>query len=311
MNGNKPRIVFFGNHKIGVSTLAEVHKHYDVVAVVTNPDKEQGRGRKILPTDIKLAAIELAIPIIEPINLKDIALYESLKQLDADIFLVFAFKILPSELLSIPKVGSFNIHPSLLPKYRGAAPINYTILNGDKEAGISTFLMEEKIDAGGILLQDKFALSPDLTAGELTEIMSHKAPEIAIRTIELLLTGKYELIKQNLEDVTKAPKLHKENCELDFNKPAEIVKNFINGVSPEPGAWKIWDGKIVKFLKSRVHSDKSGGIPGEYKIHEKQFIINCDPGKIEILQIQPESKRAMPIEDFINGFRGPKKGMVE
>lgn len=311
MINNNPRIIFFGNHKIGVPTLQEIHKKYGVIAVVTNPDKEQGRGRKMLPTEIKLAALELGIPVIEPVNLRDATFYKTLKQLQADIFLVFAFKILPSELLTIPKIGSFNIHPSLLPKYRGAAPINHTIINGDKETGISTFLMEEKVDAGGILLQEKFHLPLDITAGELTDIVSQKAPEIAIKTIELLISGNYKIINQDINEASKAPKLFKENCEIDFNKPAISVKNFINGVSPEPGAWKLWDGKIVKFLKASLHSDKSRGIPGEYKIHEKKFIITCNPGEIEIKQLQPESKRAMAIEDFINGFRGPKKGKIE
>ncbi|MBP7214010.1 MAG: methionyl-tRNA formyltransferase [Candidatus Kapabacteria bacterium] len=311
MNDNNLKIIFFGNHKIGIPTLREVYKKCNLVAVVTNPDKEQGRGRKMLPTDIKLAALELEIPIIEPMNLNDIAFYKTLKQLSPDIFLVFAFKILPSHLLSIPRLGSFNIHPSLLPKYRGAAPINHTIINGDKETGISTFLMEEKVDAGGIILQEKFSLPPDITAGELTDIVSQKAPEIAIKTIELLISGNYQLLPQDITQATKAPKIHKENCEIDFNKPACAVKNFINGVSPDPGAWKMWDGKIIKFLKAKLHSDKSRGIPGEYKIHGKQFIISCNPGEIEILQIQPESKRAMSIEDFINGYRGPKKGRIE
>jgi len=311
MTENNTRIIFFGNHKIGIPTLREVHKKYHIIAVVTNPDKEQGRGRKMLPTDIKLAALELNIPVIEPIDLNDIAFYKNLKQLEPDIFLVFAFKILPSQLLSIAKLGSFNIHPSLLPKYRGAAPINYTIINGDKETGITTFLLEGKVDAGGILLQEKFSLPSDITAGELSDIVSQKAPEIAINTIELLTSGNYQLIPQDISQATKAPKIHKENCEIDFNKPAYEVKNFINGVSPEPGAWKMWDGRVFKFLKAKLHSDKSRGIPGEFKIHERQFIISCNPGEIEILQIQPESKRSMPIDDFINGYRGPKKGKIE
>ena len=311
MSESKPRIVFFCNHHIGVQTIEKVHLQYSLIAVVTNPDKEQGRGRKMQPTEIKLKALELGIPVIEPDNLKDIAFYKNLKKLDADIFLVFAFKILPNELLELPKIGSFNIHPSLLPKYRGAAPINHTIINGDKETGISTFLLEEKVDAGGILLQEKFPLPHDITAGELTEIVSYKAPEIALKTIELLISRNFKIIKQDIDEATKAPKIHKENCEIDFNKPAIVVKNFINGVSPEPGAWKIWDGKMVKFLKAIQHSDKSRGIPGDYKIFEKKFIVTCNPGEIEILQIQPESKRSMPIEDFINGFRGYKKGRIE
>lgn len=311
MGESQPRIVFFSNHRIAVPTLEEVFKYYGIIAVVTNPDKEQGRGRKMQPTEIKLKALELGIPVIEPDNLKDITFYKDLKQLNADIFLVFAFKILPNDILSLPKIGSFNIHPSLLPKYRGAAPINHTILNGDKETGISTFLMEEKIDAGGILLQEKFTLPNDITAGELTEIVSHKAPTMAIKTIDLLQSRNFQIIHQNLNDATKAPKIHKENCEIDFNKPAQIVKNFINGVSPDPGAWNVWDGKIVKFLKAIQHSDKARGIPGEYKIFDRKLIITCNPGEIEILQIQPESKRTMNIEDFVNGFRGPKKGKIE
>ncbi|MGB9701405.1 MAG: methionyl-tRNA formyltransferase [Candidatus Kapaibacteriota bacterium] len=304
------KIVFFGTPEIAVPVLVEINKLYQVVAVVTNTDKEQGRGRKIQPSEIKVAAEKLNLKLLQPEDLKSEEFENELRQLDSDIFLVFAYKILPAKLLSIPKYGSFNIHPSLLPKYRGAAPINHTIINGDKETGITTFLMEEKIDAGGILLQEKFTLEDDLTAGDLQNIVMQKAPQIAIETIEKLISGDKSVIPQDPSLVSKAPKIFRENCELNFNNPATKIKNFINGVSPNPGAWKIWNGKNIKFLRAKLAESSMHLEPAKYLITQKKMFIGCADGAIEILEIQPEGKKYMKIIDFINGFKGENEGLI-
>ncbi|OGU58501.1 MAG: methionyl-tRNA formyltransferase [Ignavibacteria bacterium GWF2_33_9] len=306
-----PRIIFFGTPEIAVPVLETVAEKYNVVAVVTNEDKPQGRGKKVTPCEVKIAAEKLNLPILQPDSLKDTEFHNQLRAFEADIFLVFAFKILPSEILAIPFIGSFNIHPSILPKYRGAAPINHTIINGDTETGITTFLLEEKVDAGGILLQDEFTIAADITAGDLYEIVMQKAPAIAIRTIERLAQGNKSIQKQNPDLVSKAPKIFRENCELDFSKTAYDVKNFINGVSPVPGAWKIWGGKNMKFLRAKLPELDISLESGEYLIDNKRFYIGCADRCIEILELQPETKKQMSFKDFLNGYRGEARGKVE
>jgi len=306
-----PKIIFFGTPEIAVPTLQALHNEFGIVAVVTNPDKEQGRGKKLLPCEVKLAAQELHLPTFEPENLQSTEFENQLKKFEPDIFVVFAYKILPSSILSIPSIGSFNIHPSLLPKYRGAAPINHAIINGDKITGITTFLMEEKVDAGGILLQEQFEIPNDATAGDLIEIVKHKAPEIAIRTIKLLLSGSYQVIKQDNSLVTKAPKLFKENCQIDFAKPAEVVKNFINGVSPEPGAWFWWNAQQVKIYRATLNNQILGLKPKEFLVHNKNLIVGCFPGEIKILEIQFPTKKMIKITDFLNGYKGPNNGFFD
>jgi methionyl-tRNA formyltransferase len=305
-----PKIIFFGTPEIAVPVLERVAAEYNVIGVVTNEDKEQGRGRKLLPSEIKVVAEKLGLPILQPADLKAPEFADELAQFEADIFLVFAYKILPAHILSIPKIGSFNIHPSLLPRYRGAAPINHTIINGDTETGITTFLLEEKVDAGGILLQDKFSLQENLTAGDLYEIVMDKAPDIAFRTIRKLASGDKTLLLQDSALVTKAPKIFRENCEIDLTKNAFEVKNFINGVSPVPGAWKIWNGKNVKFLRAQVAELALNIESGEYLIENKKLFLGCSGGAIEILEIQPEGKKLMKIHDFVNGFRGDIRGNI-
>lgn len=311
MNAKIPKIIFFGTPEIAVPVLEAVAKEFEVLAVVTNEDKEQGRGRKLQPSEVKVAAEKIGLPILQPNDLKAAEFAEELRKYDADIFLVFAYKILPAHLLSIPKIGSFNIHPSLLPKYRGAAPINHTIINGDTETGITTFLLEEKVDAGGILLQDKFTLEQDMTAGDLYGIIMQKAPEIAIRTIKRLASGDKSIQPQNPDLVSKAPKIFREDCELDFSKTAVSLKNFINGVSPVPGAWKIWKGKNMKFLRAKAAVGSSKPEAGEFEINAKKIFLGCADGAIEVLELQPEGKKAMTVADFVNGYRGEARGRVE
>lgn len=309
-NQKQPRIVFFGTPEIAVPVLEEIHKQFGVISVVTNPDKEQGRGKKLLPSEVKAKAISLGIPILEPIDLKSEDFYNELKQLNADIFVVFAFKILPNNILELPKLGSFNIHPSLLPKYRGAAPINHSIINGDKITGITSFLMEQKVDSGNILIQEEFPIPEDSTAGDLQKIVMQTAPEIAIKTINLLLSGDYQLLQQDNSLVTKAPKLFKENCQINFNQDAERVKNFINGVSPEPAAWFMWNNLNYKILRARKSPESHTLQAGEYLIQNKKILIGCHNGTIEVLEIQPPTKKVMTAREFINGFKGELSGSL-
>ncbi len=304
------RIIFFGTPEIAVPILEEIHKQYGIIAVVTNPDKEQGRGKKLLPSEVKVKAMSLGISVLEPIDLKSEEFYNELNQLNADIFVVFAFKILPNNILELPKLGSFNIHPSLLPKYRGAAPINHSIINGDKITGITTFLMEQKVDSGNILIQEELPIPEDSTAGDLQKIVMQIAPEIAIKTINLLIRGDFQLLHQDNSLVTKASKLFKENCQIDFNQDAEVVKNFINGVSPEPAAWLMWNNLNYKILRARKSHDNNKLQVGEYLIQNKKILIGCLHSAIEVLEIQPPTKKVMNTKEFINGYKGDIQGYI-
>jgi methionyl-tRNA formyltransferase len=309
-NQVNPRIIFFGTPEIAVPILEEIHKQYGIIAVVTNPDKEQGRGKKLLPSEVKVKAMSLGISVLEPIDLKSEEFYNELNQLNADIFVVFAFKILPNNILELPKLGSFNIHPSLLPKYRGAAPINHSIINGDKITGITTFLMEQKVDSGNILIQEELPIPEDSTAGDLQKIVMQIAPEIAIKTINLLIRGDFQLLHQDNSLVTKASKLFKENCQIDFNQDAEVVKNFINGVSPEPAAWLMWNNLNYKILRARKSHDNNTLQVGEYLIQNKKILIGCLHSAIEVLEIQPPTKKVMNTKEFINGYKGDIQGYI-
>ncbi len=309
-NQVNPRIIFFGTPEIAVPILEEIHKQYGIIAVVTNPDKEQGRGKKLLPSEVKVKAMSLGISVLEPIDLKSEEFYDELNQLNADIFVVFAFKILPNNILELPKLGSFNIHPSLLPKYRGAAPINHSIINGDKITGITTFLMEQKVDSGNILIQEELPIPEDSTAGDLQKIVMQIAPEIAIKTINLLIRGDFQLLHQDNSLVTKASKLFKENCQIDFNQDAEVVKNFINGVSPEPAAWLMWNNLNYKILRARKSHDNNKLQVGEYLIQNKKILIGCLHSAIEVLEIQPPTKKVMNTKEFINGYKGDIQGYI-
>lgn len=305
-----PKIIFMGTPEFSVPTLKALNDEFGVAAVVTVPDKPKGRGRKVKPSPVKKAAEELGINVLQPSSLKDPEFIEQLESYEPDIFCVVAFRILPEEVFSIPKIASFNIHASLLPKYRGAAPINWAIINGEEETGVTSFILEKKVDTGNVIAQKKTAIEENMTVGELHDKLMPLSAELAVETVQKLAEGNYTLKEQSDSEATPAPKIFRKDCEINWNQDAEKVKNFINGMSPIPGAWSNFDNKTTKFLKAEV-SDKINSEAESYLIENDKLKIQTTTKSVKILKIQPEGKKAMKIEDFLKGFRGEKKGKIK
>ena len=242
-------IIFMGTPEFAVPTLEAIHKEFGVRAVVTVPDKPKGRGKKMLPSPVKLKALELGLPVLQPEKLKDESFYKELKQYNPDIMAVVAFRILPESIFEMANIGTFNIHGSLLPKYRGAAPINWAIINGDKESGLTSFLLKKIVDTGDMLLQNPVKIPEGSTAGDLHDMLMPVSAKLAVDTIKLLLDGDYQLMPQDNSKASPAPKIFREQCEINFAQHARDLRNYIHGVSPVPGAWTIWNGKRLKILR--------------------------------------------------------------
>jgi len=270
------------------------------------------------PSAVKIKAIELGLQLLQPENLKDKNFIDTLKSLNPDIIAVFAFKFLPQEVYETAKIAAFNIHTSLLPRFRGAAPINWAIINGESVTGLTSFLLENKIDAGPIILQKKIAIPNNATAGELADIMMAEAPDFAIKTCEILLSNAYKLISQNNDFESPTYKLFKENVAINWNQSAASVVNFINGCSPVPCAWTMWNDKKLQILKAKMQSeeDKQKNIEeilklkyaGDFCIINGKLFVNCNDGIVELIEIKLENKNAVLVKDFVNGYRGNPTG---
>ena len=224
--------------------------NYRVAAIVTAPDKPRGRGQQVSFTPVKQCALKHSLPLLQPESLNDAAFISSLAAFHADLFVVVAFRVLPPQVFSIPAKGAFNLHASLLPKYRGAAPINWAIINGEKESGVTTFFLREKVDTGSIILQARVAIPETMTAGELHDTLSEVGAEIVLQTVRLIETGKAQPRSQDDALSSPAPKIFKDDCRIEWNKPAAMVHNFIRGLSPHPAAWTVHDGTILKIYKA-------------------------------------------------------------
>lgn len=309
MTNKNINIVFMGTPEFSVPSLERINEEFGVRAVVTVPDKPQGRGQKLQPSPVKLKAIELKIPVLQPESLKDENFIKELQSYEPDIIVVIAFKILPAAVYKSAKIASFNVHASLLPKYRGAAPINWAIINGEKITGLTTFILQDKVDTGDMLLQRKINIPENATAGDLYNLMMPLAADLAVETCQLLISGNYTPIKQDDSLASPAPKIFPEQCKIDWNQDAKKLKNFIHGVSPDPGAWTIFDGKRLKILRC-IASEMKNDEAGTFAIVENKFLINCSSGSINIIELQIEGKKVMNIKDFLNGYRGDKQGRL-
>lgn len=304
---DKPNIIFMGTPEFAVPTLVKLNSVYGLKAVVTVPDKSKGRNRKVLPSDVKKKALELNIPVLQPERLKDENFIEELKTFNPDIIVVLAFRILPEEIYSLAKIATFNIHASLLPKYRGAAPINWAIINGETISGLTSFILEKKVDTGKILMQNSIKIPAGFTAGDLHNELMPLAAEMAVDTCNLLLSGEYKPYFQDDTQATPAPKIFPEFCRISWNQHAQTLANFINGLSPHPGAWSILDGQRYKIHRV-VYSACGSGKQGEYNIENNTFSVYCSKGIISILEIQAPGRKKVQINEFIRGFRGDKRG---
>jgi len=287
-----------------VSLKKLIANKHQITAVVTVPDKPKGRGLKIIGSPIKQIALENNIKILQPQKLKDDSFIHQLKQLEADVYIVVAFRILPSEVFSIPKLGTINLHASLLPKYRGAAPINWAIINGESETGVTTILIDEKIDTGNMLMQKKVKISDDMTAGALHDVLAEVGADILNKTLDKLSAGTLTIEKQDNTLATKAPKLDKALCHVDFNQPAKNVYNLIRGLNPYPAAFIYHHDKQIKLFDCSVVNlncvnDQPGTVIDASK---SDFTISCAQGCVSVKEVQLQGKRRMSVKDFFNGY---------
>jgi methionyl-tRNA formyltransferase len=274
---------------------------HTVSAVVTGIDKERGRGQKLTYTPIKEFALKNNIQVIQPEKLKDPNFINQLKEINADLFVIVAFKILPGEVFTLPSKGSFNLHGSLLPKYRGAAPIQWALINGESETGVTTFMLKDKVDTGNIILQEKIAIDENDDFGTLHDRLSILGAKVVLKTVDLVSEGKLELKEQNDIFASPAPKITKELTEIRWEKTAEEIHNLIRGLSPFPGAYFKFDDKIIKIYKTKIiQSPKLN--PGEIKQSKEILIIGCGENSLEILELQQEGKKRLRTAEFLRGY---------
>ncbi|MFM6994020.1 MAG: methionyl-tRNA formyltransferase [Sediminibacterium sp.] len=301
-----PRIVFMGTPAFAVASLkALLDAKMNVVGVVTAPDKPAGRGMQLQQSAVKLFALEHQLPIAQPEKLKSPDFFAQIQAWQPDLQIVVAFRMLPESIWSFPPMGTLNVHGSLLPQYRGAAPINWAIINGEKETGVTTFRLQHAIDTGDILLQTRIPITPNMTAGELHDIMMEVGAQTLVKTLEGLIKNTLHAIPQK-EDSTiqHAPKIFTKDCSINWHQSVAQIHNLIRGLAPFPGALTKVDGKIVKlFSTSIVHETPKEPI-GSFVTDGKTFArFACSDGYIELNDIQWEGKKRMPIADFLRGYK--------
>ena len=301
------RIVFMGTPDFAVGTLkALTENKYQVVGVITAPDKPAGRGRKIQQSAVKAYALEHHLPILQPTNLKNEQFLNELQALQADIQIVVAFRMLPKVVWNMPKLGTFNLHASLLPDYRGAAPINWAIINGETKTGVTTFFINENIDTGAILLQEEVEIPLHYSAGDLHDALMVIGSNLVLKTVDLIENGSYTVKKQVLEDTKPAPKLNKENCAIDWNDAMLNIYNKIRGLSPYPAAWTTLynsDEKIeVKIYETQIMEETHDFEIGKVLATKKEIKVAVNNGYINILELKIAGKRKMDAKSLCNGY---------
>ncbi len=306
-------IVFMGNPPFAIPSLKKlVEERYNISAVITNPDRPAGRGRKIKAPEIKTFAKGIGLDVYQPKSLGDAEFVDFLSSLNPDLFVVVAFRILPGKLLEIPSVGSVNLHASLLPKYRGPAPINWAIINGETETGVTTFLIKPKVDTGDILIRRKCPIPPDYNYGMLYSKLADIGAEAIVETIKRIEKRSLKPIPQDNSKASKAPKITDEVRKLDFSKTTLEIINLIRGLSPKPGAFTSFRSKIIKILdaeKSEIVEMSS--VAGAIKIDKKagRLYVGCGDGYIRIKSIQPQGRGKLSDLEFINGYH-PREGEI-
>ncbi len=302
-----------GTPTFAIPTLEKIHhSRHQVVGIVSQPDRPRGRGKKFLPTPVKKYALDHHLsPIFQPEKMKNAEFHEQLRALNADIFVVVAFRILPEAVFAMPPKGTINLHPSELPKYRGAAPLNWTIINGDTETAITTMFIQKEIDAGNIIFQRKMTVLPDDTVGTLHDRLAAAGADLILESLDVIEKGTVQNQAQNHEKATPAPKITKEMCRLNFAQPAKQVRQWIHGLSPFPGAFSHYEGKILKIFKAEIIAE-TGQIeaPGTIlKAQNGDLWIACSPGVIAIQELQMQGKKRLKTRDFLNGF-AINKGVI-
>ncbi|HMQ74973.1 MAG TPA: methionyl-tRNA formyltransferase [Flavobacteriales bacterium] len=309
-----PRIVFMGTPPFAVSSLEALHNAgIPIAAVVTAPDRPAGRGRQVRASAVKEAAIRLGLPVLQPERLRDEGFLEALRACGADLFVVVAFRMLPEVVWRMPRLGTVNLHASLLPRYRGAAPINWAVMHGERSTGLTTFLIQQAIDTGDVLLQEPVPIGPDETAGELHDRMATIGSDLLVRTVRVLATGALAARRQETliegGPLYDAPKLTPSNCRINWSWPASKVHDHVRGLSPVPGAWTELvraDGvtEHFKVLRSERTGMGGQGVPGSVNDADAGLLVVCGEGVLRLLEVQPEGRRRMPAAAFRAGLRG-------
>ena len=308
------RIVFLGTPDFAVESLRRiVEGGYNVVGVVTMPDKPAGRGHKLYQSPVKEYAVTHGLHLMQPVKLKDPEFVEELRSLNADLFVVIAFRMLPEIVWTMPRLGTFNLHASLLPRYRGAAPINWAVINGDTETGVTTFFLKHEIDTGDIIAQERVEILPTDNVGDVHDRLMLLGADLTIKTIDNIIAGTLTTVAQEEligdTEPTPAPKIFKETCKIDWNAPAVTIHNLVRGLSPYPAAWTtLLDGDTelgaVKIFETRIHPANTNLSPGEIIIEGQTLLVGTGDGNpIAILSLQAPGKRRMPTPDFLRGSR--------
>jgi methionyl-tRNA formyltransferase len=296
-----------GTPEFAVPALEKlVEAGWNVVGVITAPDKPQGRGQKLESSPVKQAAERLGLHILQPTNLKNPEFQQELKDLKADLQIVVAFRMLPEAVWNMPPLGTFNLHASLLPDYRGAAPINWAIINGEKETGVTTFFLKHEIDTGSIIFQEKIAILPEDDLGSVYEKLMTIGADLVVRTVDAISKNE---VNPSVQDESKArhhaPKIFKETGKIDWNQSAESIHNLVRGLSPYPAAWTEFQDKTCKIFKSRMEIENlSGKQSGEWITDGKSFLkFQTGSGTLEVLELQLEGKKRMKIDELLRGLK--------
>lgn len=294
-----------GTPEFAVPTLAAIHESdQEVVGVVTAPDKPAGRGRKLQSSAVKKFADEQGIPVFQPVKLRNPEFVEAMKELKADLMVVVAFRMLPQMIWEIPSIGTFNLHAALLPDYRGAAPINWVVINGERQTGMTTFFIDKQIDTGNILLQESMEIPVDWTAGNLHDEMMVKGAGLVMKTIEGLEAG--ELTPKQQDDSLfqhHAPKIFKEDCRIKWDQPAETIYNFVRGLSPFPTAWTTLEDQNVKIFFTKLSELEEDGEPGQLLLRDNALYVRVADGWLEITELQLAGRKRMQTKVWLQGIR--------
>lgn len=295
------KIVFMGSPDFAVPSLKKLHAtEHTIESVVTNVDKRRGRGSQKTPTQVKEAALSLQIPVIEVENLKSEEFANQLRALKPDLLVVVAFRILPKSILEIPTVGSINLHASLLPKYRGAAPIHWAIINGEEKTGCTIFFLDEKVDTGNILLQKEVEIGWEDNTGDIYHQLMEIGSDTLVEAVNMIANGDYDLKTQDDSKATPAPKLFRENSRIDFNKSADEIHNLIRGLSPFPTAWTTLNDAKMNIYQAKPGPHANIDI-GELIVKNDKLLVGCADGTVELLEIQLPGKKRMQVSDFLQG----------
>jgi methionyl-tRNA formyltransferase len=298
------RLIFMGTPEFALPTMETLLRGgYAIDTVVTGPDKPRGRGREPSPSPVKIAALSHGIPLLQPTSTRDPAFARALRARAPELIVVVAFRILPPEIITLPSRGAINLHASLLPRYRGAAPINWALINGEKQTGVTTFFLEEQVDTGEIILQREVPIGDDDDAGELHDRLAQVGAEVVLETVRSIEAGDPPRRPQDPAVASPAPKIFREHCMICWDQPASSIRNLIRGLAPHPGAFTTHHGAVVKIFRSAVEESVTSLPPGGVRRRGEQLLVGTGSAALSVLEIQQQGRRRMEVGEFLRGYR--------